>query len=92
MLKFINKSKINREKITAYECGFQEFEEIRKKYYLKFYLVSIIFLIFDLETIFLYPVSIYLTNLTFISFNIYYYFLFIISLGLAIEINKSIIV
>lgn len=91
LCKNINKSKLNREKLTAYECGFQEFEEVRKKYYLKFYLLSIIFLIFDLETILLYPASIFITYLTSLSFNVYYYFIFILSIGLAFEINKSII-
>ena len=88
----INKSKLNREKITAYECGFQEFDEARKKFYIKFYLVAIIFLIFDLETILLYPISIYITEITNIGFNLYLYFLFLLCLGLAFEINKSIII
>jgi len=57
--KYINISKIEREKLTAYECGFQEFieeiSEIKKRYYLKYYIIAIIFLIFDLEILLLYP-------------------------------------
>ena len=89
--KYINKTKINREKITAYECGFQEFDEARKKYYIKFYLIAILFLIFDLETILLYPLSIYNPLLTSLGYYLFVFFIFILSLGLAIEINKSII-
>jgi NADH-quinone oxidoreductase subunit A len=60
----LNKLKLDREKITIYECGFQEFDSPRKKFYLKFYLVALIFLIFDLESLFVYPLSIYISNLT----------------------------
>ena len=91
ILKFVNISSINREKITAYECGFHEFDEARKKYYIKFYLVAIIFLIFDLETILIYPISIYISQLTSLGFIIIYYFFFILSLGLALELYKSIL-
>lgn len=96
ILLFIVKFNINyfnnREKISPYECGFQEFDDLRKKFYLKFYLVSIIFLLFDLETLLLYPVSIYFSYLSLFGFNLYFYFLFLLSLGLAFEINKSIII
>jgi NADH-quinone oxidoreductase subunit A len=85
--KYINISKIEREKITAYECGFQEFleetvvavgrEEIKKKYYLKYYIIAIIFLIFDLEILLLYPFItsfsslLYNNNNNIITYNIF---------------------
>ena len=57
-VKNINISTINkREKNTIYECGYHEIEEPREKFYMKFYILAIIFLIFDLETILLYPIS-----------------------------------
>ncbi|MGH3288124.1 MAG: NADH-quinone oxidoreductase subunit A [Streptosporangiaceae bacterium] len=90
--KYLNKAKKNREKITVYECGFQEFDEIRKKYYLKFYLVAIIFLIFDLETFLLYPITIYITYLSNISYYIFLYYLYILCIGLILEINKYIVI
>ena len=47
--------KINGEKISAYECGFHPFEDTRQKFNVRFYLVSIIFIIFDLEVVYLFP-------------------------------------
>lgn len=43
------------EKLSAYECGFQPFEDARTKFHVKFYLVSILFIIFDLEIAYLFP-------------------------------------
>ncbi|WP_370307927.1 NADH-quinone oxidoreductase subunit A, partial [Sphingobium abikonense] len=43
------------EKITAYECGFDAFEDARMKFDVRFYLVAILFIIFDLEVAFLFP-------------------------------------
>ncbi len=43
------------EKISAYECGFNAFEDARLKFDVRFYLVSILFIIFDLEVAFLFP-------------------------------------
>ena len=43
------------EKLSAYECGFQPFEDTRNKFDIKFYLVAILFIIFDLEVSFLFP-------------------------------------
>ena len=44
-----------KEKISAYECGFEPFDSSRSKFEIKFYLVSILFIIFDLEVAFLFP-------------------------------------
>ena len=43
------------EKISAYECGFHPYEDTREKFNIRFYLVSILFIIFDLEITFLFP-------------------------------------
>ena len=43
------------EKISVYECGFEPFEDTRIKFDIKFYLVSILFIIFDMEIVFLFP-------------------------------------
>lgn len=43
------------EKISSYECGFQPFEDSRNKFNIKYYLIAILFIIFDLELIFLVP-------------------------------------
>jgi len=46
---------IDHEKVTSYECGFQPFEDTRQKFDIKYYLVSILFIIFDLEIVFMVP-------------------------------------
>ena len=46
---------INREKQTPYECGFHPFQDSRKEFNVHFYLVALLFIIFDLELIFLLP-------------------------------------
>lgn len=52
---FLIKEVETKEKISGYECGFEPFETARSKFEVKFYLVSILFIIFDLEVIFLFP-------------------------------------
>ncbi len=49
------KQKDDVEKLTAYECGFNPYEDARKIFDIKFYLVSILFIIFDLEAVFIFP-------------------------------------
>ena len=91
-LKNINLTKIeNKDKLTIYECGFNEFDQPRQKYYIKFYIIAILFLIFDLETIILYPLSLYISALTTFNFLFIYYFFIILSIGLGIELVKNLI-
>src|SRR5690606_7485454 len=56
------------EKVSAYECGFHPFEDARSKFDIRFYLVAILFIIFDLEIMFLFPWSINLFVLDFIGY------------------------
>nr|YP_010394552.1 NADH dehydrogenase subunit 3 [Phytophthora podocarpi]DAZ88599.1 TPA_asm: NADH dehydrogenase subunit 3 [Phytophthora podocarpi]DAZ89028.1 TPA_asm: NADH dehydrogenase subunit 3 [Phytophthora podocarpi] len=49
------KSKDDLEKLTAYECGFNPYDDARKVFDVKFYLVAILFIIFDLEAVFVFP-------------------------------------
>ncbi len=51
------------EKVSAYECGFNAFDDARMKFDVRFYLVSILFIIFDLEVAFLFPWAVSLTDL-----------------------------
>ena len=48
-------SRPDQEKLSAYECGFNAFDDARMKFDVRFYLVSILFIIFDLEVAFLFP-------------------------------------
>lgn len=52
---FLGPRKPNKEKLSAFECGFKAFEDARLPFDVKFYLVAILFIIFDLETAFLFP-------------------------------------
>lgn len=52
---FFFRKKKNTEKISSYECGFQPFNDARMPFDIRFYLVSILFLIFDLELIYIVP-------------------------------------
>ncbi|HKQ10227.1 MAG TPA: NADH-quinone oxidoreductase subunit A [Rhizomicrobium sp.] len=56
-------SKPNPEKLSAYECGFPAFGDARMKFDVRFYLVAILFIIFDLEVAFLFPWAITLTDM-----------------------------
>jgi NADH-quinone oxidoreductase subunit A len=53
----------DKEKVSAYECGFNAFDDARMKFDVRFYLVSILFIIFDLEVAFLFPWAAALTKL-----------------------------
>ena len=56
------------EKLSTYECGFEPYEDARHKFDVKFYLVAILFIIFDIETMFLLPWSISLSQLNLLGF------------------------
>jgi NADH:ubiquinone oxidoreductase subunit 3 (subunit A) len=53
--QIVSEKKIDLEKLSAYECGFDPFGDARHTFSVKFYLVAILFIIFDLEIIFLFP-------------------------------------
>ena len=75
-----------KEKISAYECGFEPFEDARNKFEVRFYIVAILFLIFDIEVIYLFPWSLFLSNMGFYSFWAMMIFLIILILGFVYEI------
>ena len=52
---FLVSQKANQEKVSAYECGFNPFDDARSTFDIRFYLIAILFLIFDLEISFLFP-------------------------------------
>ena len=56
------------EKVSAYECGFDAFEDARGKFQVRFYLVAILFIIFDLEVAFLFPWAISLADVGMVGF------------------------
>lgn len=77
--------KPSNEKVSAYECGFNPFGDARNKFEIRFYLVAILFIIFDLELLFLFPWVICFNTLSFIGIWIMIFFLFILTLGFIYE-------
>lgn len=76
---------VDLEKISIYECGFEPFEDTRGVFDVKFYLVSILFLIFDLEVLYLFPWILTVGFTGFFSFFSMYIFLFILGLAFVYE-------
>lgn len=82
---FLIKEVETKEKISGYECGFEPFETARSKFEVKFYLVSILFIIFDLEVIYLFPWVLILN-----PFNILIiFFLIVLIIGFVYEWYKG---
>ena len=77
------------EKLSAYECGFEAFGDSRMEFDVRFYLVAILFIIFDLEIAFLFPWAISLGSLGPIGFWSMMIFLFILTIGFIYEWKKG---
>ena len=77
------------EKLSAYECGFEAFGDSRMEFDVRFYLVAILFIIFDLEIAFLFPWAISLGNLGVLGFWSMMIFLFVLSVGFVYEWKKG---
>ena len=77
------------EKLSAYECGFEPFEDSRMEFDVRFYLVAILFIIFDLEIAFLFPWAISLGNIGILGFTSMMIFLFILTIGFIYEWKKG---
>ena len=86
---FIMRRSMDLEKMSAYECGFDPFEESLGRFDIKFYLVAILFLVFDLEIVFLFPWSIMLYKLSLFSFWVVFYFLIVLLIGFIYEWRKG---
>ena len=85
----VGDSNPDSEKLSAYECGFEAFDDARSKFDVKFYLVSILFIIFDLEIAFLFPWAISLGNIGILGFSSMMIFLFILTIGFIYEWKKG---
>ena len=77
------------EKLSAYECGFKPFNDSRMEFDIRFYLVAILFIIFDLEIAFLFPWAITLGNIGYFGFFSMMLFLFILTIGFIYEWKKG---
>jgi NADH-quinone oxidoreductase subunit A len=79
----------DREKLSAYECGFEPFEDSRQRFDVRFYLVAILFIIFDLEVAFLFPWAVSLGNIGLFGFWSMMFFLGILTIGFVYEWKKG---
>ena len=77
------------EKVSAYECGFNAFDDARMKFDVQFYLVAILFIVFDLEAIYLFPWAITLGDIGLFGFWSMVVFLAILTVGFVYEWRKG---
>jgi NADH-quinone oxidoreductase subunit A len=77
------------EKLSPYECGFEAFEDARMKFDVRYYLVAILFILFDLEIAFLFPWAIVLQEIGFFGFMAMMVFLGILIVGFIYEWKKG---
>ena len=77
------------EKLSPYECGFEAFDDARSRFDVRFYLVSLLFIIFDLEVAFLFPWAISLGDIGMPGFWSMVIFLAVLTVGFAYEWRKG---
>jgi NADH-quinone oxidoreductase subunit A len=77
------------EKLSPYECGFEAFEDARMKFDVRYYLIAILFILFDLEIAFLFPWAVVLQEIGFFGFMAMLLFLAILVVGFVYEWMKG---
>ena len=83
------KAQDRREKLSPYECGFEAFEDSRMKFDVRYYLVAILFIVFDLEIAFLFPWAVVLDSIGTFGLVAMGIFLFILVVGFIYEWKKG---
>ena len=79
----------NSEKLSPYECGFEPFDDARGQFDVRFYLVAILFIIFDLEVAFLFPWAVALGDIGLFGFWSMMLFLGVLTVGFIYEWSKG---
>lgn len=85
----LSPSRPDEDKLSPYECGFEAFEDSRMKFDVRYYLVAILFIIFDLEIAFLFPWAVVLQDIGMIGFLAMMVFLGILVVGFIYEWKKG---
>jgi NADH:ubiquinone oxidoreductase subunit 3 (subunit A) len=80
---------VDPEKMSAYECGFNPFSDARHKFDVRFYLVGILFIIFDLEVMFLFPWALIFNKIGEFGYFTMFIFLLILTLGFIYEWKRG---
>jgi NADH-quinone oxidoreductase subunit A len=87
--KLLGPNKPDPEKLSPYECGFEAFEDARMKFDVRYYLIAILFILFDLEIAFLFPWAIVLNEIGLFGFGAMMVFLSILVVGFVYEWKKG---
>jgi len=87
--KLLGPNRPDPEKLSPYECGFEAFEDARMKFDVRYYLVAILFILFDLEIAFLFPWAVSLDAIGFFGFASMMIFLAILVVGFVYEWRKG---
>ena len=85
----IGPSKPSAEKLAAYECGFPAFSDARMQFDVRYYLVAILFIIFDLELAFLFPWAVVIKKVGWLGFSAVLIFLALLTVGFIYEWKKG---
>jgi NADH-quinone oxidoreductase subunit A len=86
---FVSPNRPDPQKLSPYECGFEAFEDARMKFDVRYYLIAILFILFDLEIAFLFPWAVVLPEIGFFGFASMMVFLFILIIGFVYEWKKG---
>jgi NADH-quinone oxidoreductase subunit A len=87
--KLLGPNRPDAQKLSPYECGFEAFEDARMKFDVRYYLVAILFILFDLEIAFLFPWAVSLDSIGFFGFASMMVFLTILVVGFIYEWMKG---
>src|SRR5207244_1898159 len=87
--RLVSPNRPDAEKLSPYECGFEAFEDARMKFDVRYYLIAILFILFDLEIAFLFPWAVVLPEIGFFGFASMMVFLFILIIGFIYEWKKG---
>lgn len=87
--KLVSPNKPDAEKNSPYECGFEAFEDARMKFDVRYYLVAILFILFDLEIAFLFPWAVVLQEIGLFGFLAMMVFLLVLVIGFVYEWKKG---
>jgi len=87
--RFVSPNRPDPEKLSPYECGFEAFEDARMKFDVRYYLVAILFILFDLEIAFLFPWAVVLNDIGFLGFAAMMVFLLILVIGFIYEWKRG---
>ena len=85
----VSPNRPDAEKLSPYECGFEAFEDARMKFDVRYYLVAILFILFDLEIAFLFPWAVVLREIGFFGFAAMMVFLAVLIVGFVYEWKKG---